>query len=247
MSQEHYTAIIVDDETLARQDLKLVLSKFPMIEVVGEAKNIHDAVEEIKNKNPDLIFLDIEFPGETGFDLLEKIDTRAKVIFVTAYDEFAIRAFEVNACDYLLKPVNPDRLALTFDRLKDVNKQGATKIGKFNRDDSIYIQLNYKYYFVRIDSIIKIEASDNYTEIVTTRGLKGLTNKHLNEWEECLPENLFLRIHRSTMVNLEYIEKIIRLDNLSSQVFLKNCPEPVVISRRYEKKFRKRLSGFSGK
>ena len=115
MSNEKiYRTLIVDDEKYARKDLIEQLAEFSCIDIIGEAKNIRIAIEQIDLLAPDLIFLDIQFPGETGFDLFEKTVIRSKVIFVTAFDQFAIRAFEVNACDYLLKPVNPVRLAVTI-------------------------------------------------------------------------------------------------------------------------------------
>jgi two-component system LytT family response regulator len=113
-----FRAVIIDDEELSRTDLKLLLTRFPTVEVVGEAKDISTGSVVVSKLNPDVIFLDIEFPRESGFDLLEKIETRAKIVFVTAFDEYAIRAFEVNALDYLLKPVNPDRLAITLKHKK---------------------------------------------------------------------------------------------------------------------------------
>ena len=113
-----YKTIIVDDEPLARKDLKAVLAEFDQIEIIAEADGVPAARELLKIHKPDLIFLDIQMPGQTGFVLLESISSHIKIIFVTAYDEYAIRAFEVNAQDYLLKPVDRDRLALTIERLE---------------------------------------------------------------------------------------------------------------------------------
>lgn len=242
MKEKRFRVLIVDDEKFARSDLKELLSAYPNIEVVGEAKNIKTAVEAVTKLNPDVIFLDIQFPGETGFDLFEKTEVRAKVIFVTAYDEYAIRAFEVNACDYLLKPVNPDRLALTLNRLRDQNEPAIPKEIKLTDNDTIYLQMNYKYYFVRVDSIIKISAADHYTEIVTNKGLKGLTNKHLWEWGESLPKKSFVQIHRSTIINMHYVESIERGGNYSYFLTIKNIPEPIPISRRYASHLKERTS-----
>ena len=216
-----YKTLIVDDEKYARNDLKELLEVYPFIDIVGEAKNINSAIEMIEQLNPDLIFLDIQFPGESGFDLFDKINISAKVVFVTAFNEYAIRAFEVNACDYLLKPVNPDRLDLTIKRLKESGNIENVNVVTFNNEDRIYIQINYRYYFVHIQSIIKIQASDHFTEIITNNGLKGLTNKSLIEWEECLPKYSFVKVHRSTIINNNYVEKIERGNNYSFQVIMK--------------------------
>lgn len=240
--EKRYRTLIVDDEKYARSDLRELLSDFPSVEVVGEAKNIKTAIEAIEKLKPDLIFLDIQFPGETGFELFDKIEITAKVIFVTAYDEYAIRAFDVNACDYLLKPVNPDRLALAVKRLPDNREQQIHPNTLFTETDSIYLQLNYKYYFVRVDSIIKITAADHFTEVVTTKGLKGLTNKQLCEWDKCLPKSSFTQIHRSTIINMNFVERIERGANYSNRIILKNIDEPITISRRYASKIKKRTT-----
>lgn len=234
--------LIVDDEKYARSDLRELLSAFPVIDVVGEAKNITTAVEAINQWKPDLIFLDIQFPGETGFDLFEKIDIRAKVIFVTAYDEYALRAFDVNACDYLLKPVNPDRLVLAVKRMLENHTPISPKTIPLTNSDSIYLQINYHYYFVRIDTIIRITAADHFTEISTTKGLKGLTNKLLLEWVNCLPADSFIQVHRSTIINMNFVERIERGANYSYCIRMKNIVEPIVISRRYAGQIRKQLS-----
>lgn len=241
MKEVSYRTIIVDDEKFARSDLREFLSAYPSVEIVAEAKNIKTAIEAIEELKPDLIFLDIQFPGETGFDLFERTEITAKVIFVTAYDEYAIRAFDVNACDYLLKPVNPDRLALAIKRLSDNKEHSAPKAIKLTNEDSIYLQMNYKYYFVRVDSIIKITAADHYTEIITSKGLKGLTNKHLWEWEESLPKESFVQVHRSTIINMNYADKIERGINYAHYLTMKNVTEPIQISRRYASKIKDKM------
>jgi len=239
--QKEFRTLIVDDEKYARSDLRELLSVFPTIDVVGEAKNIKAAVEAVEKLKPDLIFLDIQFPGETGFELFEKVDINAKVIFVTAYDEYAIRAFDVNACDYLLKPVNPDRLALAVTRLQENRERLLPKGIPLTPEDSIYLQLNYKYYFIRIDSIIKITAADHFTEIITAKGVKGLTNKQLCDWDECLPKNSFLQVHRSTIINMNFVDRVERGTNYSYRIILKNIEEPITISRRYATQLRKKM------
>jgi two-component system LytT family response regulator len=125
-----FKAVIVDDERLARKELSLLLSEYPNIEIVGEAASVSKAQDLIAKLNPDLIFLDIQMPGESGFDLINTISTSAQIIFVTAFDEYAIRAFEINALDYLLKPVNPSRLKEAISRLDSKPKMEETKLSK---------------------------------------------------------------------------------------------------------------------
>lgn len=242
MSKENkFRTLIVDDEKFARGDLRELLSVFPTIDVVGEAKNIKTAADAIQQLKPDLIFLDIQFPGETGFELFEKIDISAKIIFVTAYDEFAIRAFDVNACDYLLKPVNPDRLALAIERLQENRERLVPQNISLTNEDSIYLQMNYKYYFIRLDSIIKITAADHFTDIITTKGLKGLTNKQLCEWKNFLPKSSFIQVHRSTIINMNFVEKVERGANYSYHLKMKIIDEPIPISRRFASQIKKQM------
>ena len=145
-----FKAIVVDDEKLAREDLKVLLREFSEIEVIGEAETVEETKTLIKNLNPNLIFLDIQMPGKSGFDLLEEIQTNAKIIFVTAYDEYAIRAFEVNAKDYLLKPVIKERLAIAIDRLKTEQESETIVQEKLEFDDNIFVMVNNHYQFVKI-------------------------------------------------------------------------------------------------
>jgi two-component system LytT family response regulator len=240
--EKKYKTIIVDDEELARSDLKTMLSRFSTVEIVGEADNIASAAILIDKFKPDLIFLDIQFPGETGFDLLDKIEIKAKIIFVTAFDEYAIRAFDVNAQDYLLKPVNPERLAHALEKLEDEKGSPINELRKFNNDDSVFLEVNNKYHFIKINSIIRISASGNYSEITTFNGIKGLTQKTMKEWETRLPENTFIRIHRSTIINIEFVEKIEPWFNYSYCVYLKGLGEPEVMSRRYVSKIKNQMT-----
>jgi len=235
-------ALIVDDEELARSDLHSLLLKMPSIEIVGEANSIKKAIEAIEKLHPDVIFLDIQFPRETGFDLLEKIDTKAKIIFVTAFEKYAIRAFEVNALDYLIKPVDPERLALTIERLEGSPSANEKKMTDFSYSDSIFIEHGNSFYFVKINSIILISAEGAYSKIVTSKGLKVLAHKSMKEWEMRLPKDSFVRIHRSTIINIDFIEKMDKWFNYSYRVYLKNIENPISISRRYIAAIRERMT-----
>lgn len=229
-------AIIVDDERLARANLRKLLEGFPTIRIVGEAGSCDSAAEIIGLLNPDLIFLDIQLRGETGFDLLERINKSVKIIFVTAYDEFALRAFEINAIDYLLKPVNPVRLEKTIERLFQKANLESQEVKCFDYNDSIYVQINnFSSKFVKIRNIAYLESAGNYSKVVSLDGKYCLVLKTLKQWESELPKNNFARIHRSSIINIEQIDRI-DIDSLKHhKLFLKNFSNSFEISRRYVK------------
>ena len=232
-------AIILDDERLARVNLKKLLEPHPEIEITGEASSCEEAVNLINLHKPQLIFLDIQLSGETGFDLLEIIDNSIKIIFVTAYDEYAIRAFEVNVIDYLLKPVNPERLKKSIERVINREKIQKSAAKSYEYSDSIYVHLNnYASRFIKISSITFIEPVGNYSKIVTIEGKHCLVLKTLKQWQEELPDNNFVRIHRSSIVNIEHVERIEKKSNTQHMAFLKNIVEPLEVSRRYAKKLK---------
>jgi two-component system LytT family response regulator len=232
-------AIIVDDERLARVNLKKLLVPHPEIEIVGETGSCNGAIDLINMFNPQLIFLDIQLSGETGFDLLEMIDSSIKIIFVTAYDEYAMRAFEVNAIDYLLKPVNPERLKISIERVMTKEKEQKSAAKSYEYSDSIYVRLNnYASRFIKISSISFIEPVGNYSKIATIEGKHCLVLKTLKQWQEELPDNNFVRIHRSSIVNIEHVDHIEKKPDTGHMAFLKNRPEPIEVSRRYAKKLK---------
>jgi two-component system LytT family response regulator len=229
-------AIVVDDERLVRKNLTDLLKNHSEIEVIAEADSCKRGIKLIKDYQPDILFLDIQLAGETGFDLLEKVETNFHLVFVTAYDEYAIRAFEVNACDYLLKPVNPERLRITIDRiLKQTDSKISTK--KYNYSDCIYVKLNNSTSrFVRLNEIASITSAGNYSEVLTIRKSKFLILKTLKQWEQELPNKYFLRIHHSSIINIDAIEKVDKSMDARYNVHLKNLNIPLEISRRYLKK-----------
>ena len=236
-----YSALIVDDERLARKDLISLLEEHPQIKVVAEADLVSTAIAAIKKYHPDVIFLDIQMPGKSGFDLLNQMKIDAKIIFVTAYDEFAIRAFEVNALDYLLKPVNPLRLAQSLERLEPESRSEPQAIRKLTYTDRLFLMLDNQLQFIKVASIVCITATGDYSELLTLNGRKGLTQKSMKEWEQRLPENYFSRIHRSTIINLEYVERLEEWFNYAYRIYLKGVETPLLMSRRYVKKLKQRL------
>ncbi len=236
-----YKAIIVDDEKLARLDLKNVLSTFNEIEIVGEANTVNAAELLINKFHPNLVFLDIQLRGESGFDLINKIDYELDFVFVTAYDKYAIRAFDVNAQDYLLKPVSAERMHQTIDKLTHRALKEADSFHQLNYDDVIFLMLNNKYRFLKIDSIVAITSDADYTFVHTVDKTHSITRKTMREWENRLPENHFCRIHRETIVNLGYISKIDDSLSNSFKVFLKGFEKPFLMSRRYAAKIKEKF------
>jgi two-component system, LytTR family, response regulator len=235
-----YKAIIVDDERLARKEMRRLLSERDEVSVAGEAEDLAGAAQLIGAEKPDIVFLDIQLSGETGFDLLERVEQDFKLIFVTAFDAYAVRAFEVNAIDYLLKPVNPERLAKAIERLSGETVP-AKPVKPLEFDDRIFLELGARSLFLKVCDISHIVAAGDYSEIFTVDRRKLLIEKPLREWEERLPEKHFLRIHRQAIVNLEQIEHLEPWFNRTFQVRLKGVSEPLGVSRRYAVKLKNKF------
>lgn len=236
-----YKAIIVDDEKLARLDLRNVLSTFEEIEIIGEANNVSSAEQLINKLHPNLVFLDIQLRGESGFDLLNKLDYELDFVFVTAYDKYAIRAFEVNAHDYLLKPVSPERIQNTIKKLSHDTEKETTNFRRLNYDDVIFLMLNNRYRFLRIDTIVAITSDADYSYVYTIDKKHSITRKTMKEWEHRLPENHFCRIHRETIVNLDYVTKLENSFSNSFQVYLDGFEKPLLMSRRYAARIKEKF------
>lgn len=235
---DRFTAILVDDERLARKELRSMLAEHEIIDVVGEAETVAQAAELVHAKNPDLLFLDIQLPGETGFDLLEKISRECKIIFVTAFDAYAIRAFEVNALDYLLKPINPARLAQAIERLTIHDSAPASPVRALEYEDRLFIEVDERSRFLKVSDIIVISAMGDYSQIFSCDGEKSLVLKSLRDWEERLPAKHFTRIHRSTIINVDYVERVENWFNRSYRIHIRQMAEPLVMSRRYAARFK---------
>jgi len=236
-----YKSIIIDDERLARKELISMLKDFKQIEVIGEAEDVPSAIKLINSSNPQILFLDIQMPGKSGFDLLNELKIDSHIIFVTAFDEYAIRAFEVNALDYLLKPITHERLKKAIDRIGESEDSKSIVLNKLNYEDRLLISIDSHLQFLKINSLISINSAGDYSEIHCTNGQKGLTNKSMKEWEQRLPDNYFCRIHRSTIINMEFVDKMEEWFNYSYRVFLKGITEPYLISRRYVSKLKEKL------
>lgn len=235
------TAIVVDDERLARKDLIAMLAKHAAIAVVGEAGDVPSAARLITRLKPDVVFLDIQMPGESGFDLLDKIEVKARVVFVTAYDEYAVRAFEANAVDYLLKPVVPERLARSIERLTLPPPGDDQAPKKLTIEDSLFIRIDSAMRLLQVSKIVAITAAGDYSEVITAGKGRGLTDKSMNEWEARLPAANFCRIHRSAIVNLAHIDRVEDLSNYTYRAYLKGVAKPLPMSRRYSADLKRRL------
>lgn len=238
-------AIIVDDERLARAELKKLLQSYPGIEIIDEAANAEEGLDKIETQNPDVIFLDIQMPGKTGFDLLSDLEKAPHVIFTTAYDEHALKAFEVNALDYLLKPIEPKRLTDAIHKLQyEINKERAgingVNRGPLTEADQVFVKDGERCWFVKLSEIRLFESVGNYAKVFFSTN-KPLILKSLNSLEERLDDRVFFRANRKHIINLRWIEKIEPYFNGGLLVELKGG-EKIEVSRRQTVKFKEMMS-----
>lgn len=236
-------AIIIDDERLARVELKRLLSQHKEINIVGEAVNVDDAIAKITELNPELIFLDIQMPGKNGFELLEELDSVPTVIFTTAYDEYALKAFEYNALDYLLKPIEPNRLEETIKKVIERNKKDtAASMDQpvLKEEDQIFVKDGEKCWFVKLGTIRLMESEGNYVRLYFEDN-KPLILRTLNYLDERLDSKAFFRASRKHIINLKWIESIEPWLNGGLLVKLKGGNK-VEVSRRQAIKFKEMLS-----
>jgi two-component system LytT family response regulator len=234
-------ALVIDDERLARKELIKLLEDFPEVEILGEAANADEAYELINTLNPDLLFLDIQMPGKTGFELLEMLDSVPTVIFTTAYDEFALKAFEVNALDYLLKPIQLDRLNETITKLEPpkpvLEDEREPKLGL---NDQVFVKDGDKCWFVSLVDIRYFESDGNYIKVFFDN-FKPMIHKSLNALDEKLNDRDFFRASRKHIINLSWVESIEPWFNGGLMVKLKGG-DKVEVSRRQAAKFKEKMS-----
>ena len=233
-------ALIVDDERLARKELAGMLEKHDKIEVIGEAANADEAETLIAEKRPDLLFLDINMPGRSGFELLESLDPAPQVIFVTAYDEHALKAFQVNALDYLLKPIDPERLDAAINKLHEAHEGGEGQRKELHENDQIFLKDGEKCWFVTLKDVRYFESEGNYIR-VRFNDQKPLVLRSLNKLEEKLDPHVYFRANRKHIVNLRWVEKIEPWFNGGLMVKLKTG-EQLEVSRRQASRFKELLS-----
>lgn len=229
-------ALIIDDEPFVREDLRQLLFNHPEIEIIGEAGSIEEAGRLVKQVQPDVVFLDVQLRGGSGFDLVPEIPPACPIIFFTAYDQYAVRAFEVNALDYLLKPVTADRLAaslLKLDPTEMYREADASPATIYKTDDQIFIQTAEEQRFIPLKDILTVTAvGGNYTELVQRAGPPLIVRRTLKQWEERLPSQLFFRIHRSVIINLDQIRDLKTEKNGSGTLHIFKIDQPFEVSRR---------------
>lgn len=243
--------IIIDDERLARNELKRLLEDFPKINIVAEAANADEAIALIEEHNPDLIFLDIQMPGRNGFELLEALEDKVpEVIFTTAYDEFALKAFEVNALDYLLKPIDQSRLSEAIAKVEFELKRNTQQAGQnhnyISEHEQVFVKDGEKCWFVKLENVKLFESMGNYVRL-HFNDQKPMILKSLNSLEERLDPKSFFRANRKHIINLNWVDKIEPWFSGGLLVTLKmnekDTPlEKVEISRRQAIKFKDLMS-----
>ena len=243
------TCVIVDDEKLARELLQEYLLQLPNIQVLGECSKGKDAVEMIDKLKPDLIFLDVQMPGMSGFDVLEEITHDPYVIFCTAYDQYAIKAFEKNAVDYILKPLDQERFKLGVERAISRMKMEQNNVGELLRnmktenktsyDTHIFVQKSEKLLNLPVEEIVYLEASGDYT-ILTTKGDQFVSSSGIGKLEEILNPETFIRVHRSTIININNLKEIEKHFNGGMVVKMLNG-KSFPVSRTYAKLIRKKV------
>ena len=236
---------IVDDERLARSELKRLLKNFSAIEIIGEAANADEAIEKIETVRPDLLFLDIQMPGRNGFELLESLIYTPRVIFTTAFDEYALKAFEFNALDYLLKPVEQKRLAAAIGKVENHRREEEEKNIRSNSaplgdTDQIFVKDGERCWFVKLRDVRLLESEGNYTRLYFDKN-KPLILRSLNYLEERLDEKTFFRASRKHIINLRWIETIEPGFDGRLDVKLSGAPE-IEMSRRQSQKFKELMS-----
>ncbi|MES2692045.1 MAG: LytTR family DNA-binding domain-containing protein [Verrucomicrobiota bacterium] len=238
MKSPSHRALVIDDEPVAREDLRRLLAAHAEVEVIAEAGRMSEAQAALARDDYDLVFLDVQLRGGNGFDLVPLVRPAARIIFVTAHDRYALRAFTVNALDYLLKPVEPARLAESLRRLGNV--PGVTEAPPpadpgmaLNRADTVLLKTtNDVARFVRLTEIAAIFSNENYTELRLTTGEKLMARRPLKTWEEQLPAADFMRVHRTAIINLHELQRAAHHDREVTHLWLQSLGEHLVRARR---------------
>ncbi|OXA79608.1 two component transcriptional regulator, LytTR family [Flavobacterium aquidurense] len=228
--------IIVDDERLSREELKRALLLYEDFVVIGEAENADDAKDLIETKIPDLIFLDIQMPEKSGFDLLESLDYVPAVLFTTAFNQYAVQAFEVNALDYLMKPIREERFAQAIEKIRNTISLKSSSNNSSLSNRRIFIKDGEKRFFIPLDEIYLIESLENYSRLYF-QGKKALQRRSLRQWEEMLEEAVFFRINRTEIVNVNYIREVKKKEGGGLELRLKTG-QLLKVSNRQSVKFK---------
>ena len=246
-----FRAIVVDDEPPARTHLVTRLKAHPEIEIVGEADDVTSAFALVKSEKPDVIFLDIHMPRRSGFmllPLLEKVDPLPAIVFVTAFDEYAIRAFEANALDYLTKPVLPQRLSKTISRLITSDRSTLPLSEKSKRlgiEDLVLLRSGAFSMMVKLREIAAIESEGDYTKVLLAdeegKERRVLMKQTLSSWECQFPEDLFSKVSRSLLVNTKAVSRLVKRDPSNWELYLAGLKTPITLSNLESKRLQKVL------
>ena len=237
-------AVIVEDSRLARNELKELIKAHKEIEILGEAENVDDGFKLINDTKPDLLFLDINMPEKDGFELLEMLDEVPTTIFTTAFDEYAIKSFDYNAFDYLLKPINQKRFSKSIEKViesfNNRTKDETKNEGALSLDKQIFIKDGEKCWLVKIQDISLFEIVGNYTRVFFDNN-KPLIYKSLAQVEEKLPTEVFFRANRQQIININHVKKVVSWFNGKLKIEM-NSGEEIEISRRQSYLFKEQLS-----
>lgn len=238
-------ALLIEDELPAREDLRALLAAHPEIQIVGEAATVNTARALLTREDYDLVFFDIHLLGGSSFELVPDVRPGARIVFTTAYDAFALRAFEVNALDYLVKPIAPPRLARALARIAapEVRPQPAADetLAPLRIDDTVYLRGGQRARFAPVAELSLIVAEDNYTHVTLARGESILLRKSLAAWEAALPASHFARVHRTRIVNLAHVIRYERQGD-GALLFVRGAAAAVPASRRTWAEVRARLA-----
>ena len=229
--------IIADDEAAGRMLIKQYLEDFPSLIIVGEVNNGVDAVKSINEFKPDIVFLDVQMPGLTGFEVLKHLEEIPQIIFSTAYDKYALQAFEVHAIDYLLKPYTRERFKAAIQKLRTDEKQqpniqplAESLINSAQYPEKILIQMNQRLITVSLSDVLWIDAEGDYSKLITSKG-NYLSNYGISHLENKLNPQHFIRVHRSSIINLAFVKEIQK--QISSYDVIMQNNDVVRVSRGY--------------
>lgn len=238
-----HRAVIVDDERLARREMRALLASHTEISVVGEAETVATAAEVVRATEADVVFLDVQLEGELGFDLLPLIDPDVAIVFVTAHDRYAVRAFELHALDYLLKPVQRARMADAVARLgtAEASSEPSPSVTSLGYDDFLFLRLDGRMRFVKLRHLTAIVARDDHTLLRLANGETLCVRRPIGHWEARLPAQQFVRIHRSALVNVDYVERVEDWSHGTFVVHVRGSREPLRMSRRHATALRERF------
>ena len=229
------SVIVIDDERLAREEVIRSLADFPEFDVIGQAKNYEEAKKQIETLQPELIFLDIQMPGGSGLDLLESLNEVPQVVFTTAFNEYAVQAFDMEALDYLVKPLRKERFAITIERIKKrIGKNGLPQHDHLEKQ--VFIKDGSKCFFVQLKDVYLIESADNYARLYFN-DRKALIKRSLSQLEGTLDNSVFFRINRNQIINTKYISEINNLEKGRLQVRLQKG-KPMEVSLRQSALFK---------